>query len=79
MLKGHLQQYVNKYRYVLLVGKNRLKNHYTKSFKELSSCCGECWCCRRKRAIVDEFEKKGFETFNSNVNCWKVYNFLNLF
>ena len=30
---------------------------------------------RRKKAILDEFEKKGFETFNANVNCWKVYNF----
>ena len=63
----------------MLAGRNWLKNHYAKSFNEFSSCCGECWCCHRKKAILYEFEKKGFETFNSNVNCWKVYNFLNLF
>ena len=42
----------------MLVGRNWLKNHYTKSFKEFSSCYGECWCCGRKKAILDEFEKK---------------------
>ena len=63
----------------MLAGRNWLKNHYAKSFNEFSSCCGECWCCHRKKAILYEFEKKGFETFNSNVNCWKIYNFLNLF
>ena len=32
-----------------------------------------------KKTILDEFEKKGFDTFNSHVNCWKFYYFLNHF
>ena len=31
------------------------------------------------KAILDEFEKKVYEIFNSHVKGWKVYNFLNNF
>ena len=33
-----------------------------------------------KNQYISSFEqKKGFDAFNSHVNCWKVYNFLNCF
>lgn len=32
-----------------------------------------------KRMIRKEFEEKGFETFNSGVECWKVVDNLNCF
>ena len=60
----------------MLVGKNWLKNYYG-SFEQFNSSV--CWCCLRKKLILDEFEKKGFYTFNSHMNCWKVYDFLNCF
>ena len=64
----------------MLVGRDWLKNHYTKSFEEFNSCCGVCWCLVRRKSIQDEFEKKkGFEIFNSRIICWKVYEFLNSF
>ena len=63
----------------MIVGRNWLRNHYTNSFEQFHSCCGVCWCCKRRESILNEFEKKGFETFNSHVNCWKMYNFLNSF
>ena len=53
----------------MLVGKNWLKNYYNRSFEQFNSCCGVCWCCLRKKSILDEFEKKEFYTFNSHVNC----------
>ena len=62
-----------------LVGREWLKIYYLKSFEQLHNCCGVCWCCIRKKTILDEFEKKGFDTFNSHVKCWKFYNFLNHF
>ena len=48
----------------MLVGRNWLKNHYTKSFEQFNSCCGGCWCCVQMKAILGEFEKKGYDTFN---------------
>ena len=42
----------------MLVGRDWLKNHYTKSFEEFNSCCGVCWCLVRRKSIQDEFEKK---------------------
>ena len=59
----------------MLVGRDWLKNHYTKSFEEFNSCCSVCWCCVRRKSMLDEFEKKGFGTFNSHIICWKVYDF----
>ena len=42
----------------MLVGRNWLKNQYISSFEQFHSCCGVCWCCKRKKSILDEFEKK---------------------
>ena len=60
-----------------LVGREWL-NYYLKSFEQFHNCCSFCWCCVRMKTILDKFEKKGFDTFNSHVNCWKFY-FLNHF
>ena len=52
-----------------LVGSEWLKNYYLKSLNNFII------------AVVFvgvAFEKKGFDTFNSHVNCWKFY-FLNHF
>ena len=62
-----------------LIGRDWLKNLYLKSFQQFHDCCGVCWCCVQMRAILDEFEKRGFDIFNFHVNCWKVYNNLNHF
>ena len=32
-----------------------------------------------KKSILDEFEKKGFNSFNSGVKCWKLMGNLNKF
>ena len=32
-----------------------------------------------KKSILDEFEKKGFNSFNSNVKGWKLMDNLNKF
>ena len=32
-----------------------------------------------KKSILDEFEKKGFNSFNSKVKGWKLMNNLNTF
>ena len=50
-----------------------LKNQYISSSYQLQICCGIFWCCKKK-LILTEFDKKGFTTFNSKVDCWKVYN-----
>ena len=62
-----------------LVGTEWLKNYYLKSFEQFHNCCGFCRCCFQMKTISDEFEKKGFDAFNSHVNCWKFYNFSNHF
>ena len=63
----------------IFVGKNWLKNYYDRSCEQFHSCCGVYWCCKRRKSILDEFEKNGFYTFNSHVNCWKVHDSLNCF
>ena len=62
-----------------VVGRKWIKNYYQKSFVEFHDCCGFCWHCVRMKTILDELVKKGFYTFNSHVNSWKFYNFLNCF
>ena len=47
-----------------LIGRDWLKNLYRKSFQQFYDCCGVCWCCVGMRAILDEFQKRGFDTFN---------------
>ena len=40
--------------------------------KSLENCCGICLMCIRRIFIFDEFLKKGFHSFNSDVNEWKL-------
>ena len=56
-----------------IAGRSFLKNSYLSSFIQFESCCGVCWCCRRLKKNLDEFERKGFNTFNSHIQCWKIY------
>ena len=62
-----------------ITGRSFLKNNYLSSFIQFESCCGVCWCCKRLKKFLDEFEKKGFNTFNSHIQCWKVYQNINNF
>ena len=61
----------------MLVGKNWLINYY-QHFEQFNSCCSDCWCCLRRKLILDEFEKKK-DFILLILNCWKVYDFLNSF
>ena len=56
-----------------MAARDWLKNRYISSSYQLQICCGVFWCCKKK-LILTEFDKKGFTTFNSKVDCWKVYN-----
>ena len=62
-----------------IVGRSYLKNDYLSSFIQFENCCAISWCCKRLEQILDEFEKKGFNTFNLHVECWKVYQDVNFF
>ena len=62
-----------------VVGRSYLKNSYLSSFIQFESCCGVCWCCKWLEKILDEYEKKGFNTFNLDVKCWKIYENVNNF
>ena len=62
-----------------IVGRSYLKNGYLSSFIQFKNYCCICWCYKRLKQILDEFEKKGFNTFNSHVECWKVYRDVNFF
>ena len=63
----------------VIVGRKYLEEYYTGSFKIFENCCGVCWNCIRKKSILDEFEKKGFNSFNSGVKRWKLMENLNKF
>ena len=52
---------------------------FLKSFDQFKDCCGEYWCCVWRNAILNEFEKKGFNTFNSEVEGWKLVDELSKF
>ena len=52
-----------------IVGRSFLKNTYLSSFIQFESCCGICWCCKRLKKILEQFDRKGFDTFNSHVQC----------
>ena len=62
-----------------IVDKKYLEEYYSVSFKMFENCCGVCWCCIRKKPILDEFLKKGFNSFNSDVKSWKLIENLNKF
>ena len=63
----------------MIVGRKYLDEYYSSSFKQYENCCGVCWCWIKKKSILDEFEKKGFNSFNSNVKDWKLMDNLNKF
>ena len=46
---------------------------------QFENCCGECWCCFKRKLVLDGFEIKGFNSFNSKVKGWKLMNDLNRF
>ena len=64
---------------LMIVGRKYLEEYFNSSFKQFENCCGECWCCLKKKSILDEFEIKGFNSFNSKVKGWKLMDNLNKF
>ena len=45
--------------------------------KLLEDCCGICWICIKRIFILDELKKqKGFHSFNSDLNEWKLIEYL---
>ena len=58
----------------MIVGKKYLEEYFNSSFMQFENCCGVCWCCFKRKSILDEFKKKGFKTFNSSVKGWKLIN-----
>ena len=67
------------YQFYKLAGRKYLHKTLYCSFDGFEDCCKNCWCCLRKKVIRKEFEKKGFETFNSHVKCWKLVDSENHF
>ena len=63
----------------MIVGRKYLGEYYRSSFKQFGNCCGVCCCCFKKKSILNEFEKNGFNSFNSNVKGWKLMDNLNKF
>ena len=49
----------------MIVGRKHLEEYFTSSFMQFENCYGVCWCCFKRKSIFEEFEKKGFKTFNS--------------
>ena len=62
-----------------LASRNYLHQMFYSSFNSFDDCFKRCWCCIRQKLIKKEFEKKGIETFNSTVDCWKIINTVNCF
>lgn len=63
----------------MVVGRKYLEEYFNSCFTQFENCCGVCWCCLRKKQILEEFEKKGSNSFNSNVKGWKLMENLNRF
>ena len=49
-----------------------LEEYFNICSKVLENCWGICWMCIKRIFILDEFLKKGFHSFNSDVNEWKL-------
>lgn len=62
-----------------LASRNYLHQMLYCSFDGFQDSCKKCWCCLRREMIRKEFDKKGFEIFNSGVECWKLVDNLNRF
>ena len=58
----------------MIVSRKYLEEYFNSSFMQFENCCGVCWCCFKRKSILDEFEKKGFKTFTSSVKGWKLIN-----
>ena len=62
-----------------IVGRSFLKKTYLSGFIQFESCCGICWCCKRLKKFLEQFDRIGFDTFNSHLQCWKIYKCANNF
>ena len=67
------------YQFYKLTSRKYLHKMLYCSFNGFEDCCKKCWSCLRKDVIRKEFEKKGFETFNSHVEHWKLVDSVNHF
>ena len=61
----------------MIVGRKYLEEYYNSSIKQFENCCGVCWCCIGQKSVLGEFEKKGFNSFNSAIRGWKLMENLN--
>lgn len=48
----------------VVVSRKYLEEYFNSSFMQFENCCGVCWCCLRKKQILDEIGKKRFNSFN---------------
>ena len=60
-----------------IVTRQYLKQYFEKTFSSFQFCCAECWCCKRRQLILQEFENKSFN--NSNAIFWNLNENLNNF
>ena len=67
------------YQFYKPAGRKYLHKTLYCSFDGFEDCCTKCWCCLSKKVIRKKFEKKGFETFISHVECWKLVDSVNHF
>ena len=67
------------YQFYKLTSRKYLHKMLYCSFDGFEDCCKKYWSCLRKDVIRKEFDKKGFETFNSHVVCWKLVDNVNHF
>ena len=52
---------------------HNLLRQYKKSLEQVQ-LCGECDSCIKNKALLKEMDDKGLKTFNSTVDCWKIYS-----
>ena len=43
---------------IKIVDRKYLERYYNSSFLMFEDCCSECWFCKRRKTIQDEFKKK---------------------
>ena len=54
------------------VNRKFLEEYFNTCSKLLEHFCGICWMCIKRIFILDELKKKEFNSFNSDVNEWKL-------
>lgn len=57
-----------------LAGRSYLQNRFISCADQINICCGLCSSCKKNKSIIEEIEKKGFMSFNSDVKYWKIYD-----